>query len=368
MSRESLVGFRYPTRCHDMEKVRMGIIGLGRIADLNILGYLDHPHCELMAVCDLNEALAKKRMAEWGAKRYYTDYQRLLADDDIDAVEILSPHKLHGPMVVEAALAGKHVSVQKPMCITIPEADKMITACREAGVKFKVFENFVFYPPYRKAKELIREGAIGEPLSINIKLGISPGGWWVPFKTWLWHINPEQCGGWPATYDDGFHKMSIARWFFGEVDTVKAWVDLAFGVVDTPAVITWKYKDANRFGLWEANFSAGIIMNSAYYGADERVEIAGSEGVIYVTRCASRLMEIPALILYRGGEGRSFDDLRDDWGDSFHDCGWDFIDSIIEDRVPTLSGEDGKAIMQFWKAVHHSSKEGKEFRPDEMKD
>jgi predicted dehydrogenase len=271
-------------------------------------------------------------------------------------------------MVVEAAQAGKHVSVQKPMCIYIPEADEMIQACKKAGVKLKVFENFVFYPPYRKARELINEGAIGEPLSINIKLGSSPGGWWVPLKTWLWRINWDECGGGPAIYDDGYHKMSIARWFFGDIDRVKAWVDFIFGVVDSPALITWQYKDQNRLGMWEANISAGIMMNCEYYGADERVEIAGSEGVIWVTRCTSRLMEIPPLILYRGGESRCFDDMRDDWGDSFHDCGRDFIDSIIEDREPTLSGEDGKALMQFWKAIYHSYEEGREVMPDEMKD
>jgi predicted dehydrogenase len=352
----------------NMKKVKLGVIGLGRIADLNILGYLDHPDCELVAVCDISEELARKRMAQWGARKYYTDYRKILEDNDIDAVEILSPHRLHHPMVLAAAEAGKHVSVQKPMSISIPEATEMIAACRKAGVKLKVFENFVFYPPYRKAKDLIKQGAIGEPLSINIKLGISPGGWRVPLKTWLWHINWDECGGSPAIYDDGFHKFSIARWFFGDIEKVKAWVDFSFGVIDSPAIITWRYKEASRLGVWEINLSAGIQMNATYYGADERVEITGSEGVIWVTRCTSRLMEIPPLILYRGGQSRCFDDMRDDWGDSFHDSGWDFIDAILEDRDPVLTGEDGLALMQFWKAIYHSYQEGREIRPDEMKD
>jgi len=351
-----------------MEKVRLGVIGLGRVADLNILGYLDHPGCELAAVCDISEELARKRMAQWGAQRYYTDYRKILDDNDIDAVEILSPHRLHHPMVLAAAEAGKHVSVQKPMSISIPEAGEMIEACKKAGVKLKVFENFVFYPPYRKARELIKQGAIGEPLSINIKLGGGIGGWWVPLKTWLWRVNWDECGGGPSIYDDGYHKLSIARWFFGEIDRVKAWVDCSFGVIDCPAMITWRYKEAGRLGVWEVNMSVNMQMNATYYGADERVEITGSEGVIWVTRCTSRLMEIPPLILYHGGGSHCFDDMRDDWGDSFHDSGRDFIDAILEDRDPVLTGEDGLALMRFWKAIYHSYEQGKEVRPEDMKD
>ena len=350
-----------------MDKVRIGIIGGGRIADLNILGYLDHPRCEVFAVCDVREDIARARMAQWKARKYYTDYQKLLSDPDLDAVEILTPHKLHCPMVIEAAQAKKHVSVQKPMCCSIAEAEQMIAATRAAGVKFKLFENFVFYPPYRKAKELIAEGAIGEPLSINLKLGIGVGGWWVPLKTWLWHINWDECGGGPALYDDGFHKMSIARWFFGEIESVRAWVQFMFGVLDEPALVTWRYQNSGRLGVWEANISPGMLVRGKYYTADERVEIAGTEGWIWVTRCASRLMRVPALILSRDGEHRAFDDLRDDWGDSFHDCGWDFVDAILEDRPPFQTGEDGLALMQFWKAVYHSYSEGREVRPRDMR-
>ena len=172
-----------------MEQVRLGIIGGGRIADLNVLGYLDHPRCKIVAVCDLDPETAARRQKEWHTERAGTDYRELLAAPDIDAVEILAPHRLHHPMVLAAARAGKHVSVQKPMCLTMRESDEMIDACRQAGVKLKLFENFVFYPPYRRAREIIAAGGIGEPRSINIKLGGGMGGWWVPLKSWLWRLD-----------------------------------------------------------------------------------------------------------------------------------------------------------------------------------
>jgi len=349
-----------------MDKVRLGVIGGGRISDLNILGYLDHPKCQIAAVCDINPEVAGRRMKEWGAARCFTDYKELLKDPEIDAVEILAPHRLHHPMVIDAARAGKHVSVQKPMCVELSEASEMVAACRDAGVKFKVFENFVFYPPYRKAKELIEAGEIGEPLSIDIKLGGGAGGWWVPLKTWLWRLDYEECGGTPSVYDDGFHKLSIARYFMGEIESVKAWVDFVFGAIDMPAIISWRYKDTNRLGVWEVAHSFGMMSHGKYYTADERVEIQGTEGHIWITRCTARVTEIPPLYLYRDGESRAFDDMRDDWGDSFHDSGWDFIDSILEDRDPFLTGEDGEELMRFWLAIERSFKEGREVALEEV--
>jgi len=351
-----------------MDKVRLGIIGGGRIADLNILGYLDHPRCQITSVCDLNEELARRRAYEWGAKKYCTDYRELLDDPEVDAVEILAPHRLHMTMVVEAAKAGKHASVQKPMCLSLSEADRMIRSCREAGVKLKVFENFVFYPPYRKARELMEAGEIGQPLSISLKLGGGVGGWWVPLKTWLWRLDYQECGGGPAVYDDGYHKLSITRFFMGEVESVKAWVDFSFGTIDMPALITWRHAGGNGLGVWEINSSPGMLMNGKYYVADERVEITGTEGCIWITRCTARLLEMPPLILHREGETRAFDDMRDDWGDSFHDSGWDFIDSMIEDRDPVLTGEDGRSLMEFWLAIEKSFQEGREVRLSEVRD
>jgi predicted dehydrogenase len=351
-----------------MDLVRMGIIGAGRIADLNILGYLDHPRCHVAAVCDINADLARRRMAEWGAERYYTDYHQLLADPEIDAVEILSPHRLHHPMVIAAARAGKHVSVQKPMCVSLKEAREMTEACREAGVKFKLFENFVFYPPYRKAKELMEAGEIGEPLSITMKLGSAIGGWWVPLKTWLWRIDYHECGGGPAVYDDGFHKLSLARFYFGEIESVKAWVDFSMGVIDMPAVLSWRYRDSERIGVWEVNASPGMLGQGKYYTADERVEIMGEDGYLWITRCTGRLTEIPPLVLYKHGQSRVFDDMRDDWGDSFHDSGWNFIDSILADCDPFLTGEDGLALMRFWLAIERSYQEGREVRLMEVEE
>lgn len=152
-----------------MEKVRIGIIGAGRIADLHIRGYTAHPQAKIVAVCDTAPGVTERHAAEWGAANAYGDYRHLLEDPDVDAVDILTPHNLHAPIAVDALHAGKHVSVQKPMALSVAECDVMIAAAKSAKTCFRTFENFRFYPPLVRAKELLDSGAIGEPIALRMK-------------------------------------------------------------------------------------------------------------------------------------------------------------------------------------------------------
>ena len=115
-----------------MGVIRVGIVGCGRIAELHAMGYRGREDARICAVCDVNKGHAEKAARAWGVEKIYTDYQRLLADPEIDLVELLVPHHLHASMTVQACMAGKHVSVQKPMAMNVAEADQMIAAC-EAG-------------------------------------------------------------------------------------------------------------------------------------------------------------------------------------------------------------------------------------------
>ncbi len=349
-----------------MTELNVGIIGCGRITDLHAPGYARSRRARIFAVCDVNPELAARRGAEWGAERVYTDYHKLLADPDVQAVEIIVPHHLHKQVCVDACEAGKHVSVQKPMALTVSECDAMIRAARENNVKLKVFENFDFYPPYVKARELIEDGAIGQPLSVRIHLGGGArGGWKVPLSAWLWRLNEQTCGGGPNIFDDGYHKFSIAIDFFGPIESVNGWVDRSFGIVDAPAMISWKYKNGMA-GYLDSTFSPHMTMKSKYYTADERVEITGSEGVLYLSRCTARLLDEPVLTLCRGGVTTAFEDLRDDWVDSFTDSTLHYIGVLLDGGEPRLTGERGRQVLQFAHAAIKSSNSGEPVRPDDI--
>jgi len=241
-----------------MEKLRVGFIGAGRISDLHAIEYLSNPRAELVAVCDTVSENAEKRGAAWGVpkERVFTDYHDLLALKEVDLVEILLPHHLHYQATLDAAVAGKHISLQKPMALTVAEADEMIAAASKAGVIFKVFENFIFYPPVMRAKQLIEAGEIGEPLTIRIKSNAakSPKAWDVPRAAQVWRFDPAACGGGPLVFDDGHHKFSLGWFFMGMAEEVHAWIGATevnegvnVGILDSPAIVSWKFP-GNRFG------------------------------------------------------------------------------------------------------------------------
>lgn len=347
-----------------MAKIKVCVVGCGRIATLNCLGYKDNPDAELYAVCDLNRENAEAFAQEYGASKIYTDYEEALKDKEIEVVDLLIPHNLHCKMTVQACEAGKHVSVQKPMALTLEECDIMIEAARKAGVKLKVYENFIFYPPYVKAKELIEQGEIGDPLTIRIKMvaGNNKYGWSVPASTWAWRMEEEQSGGGELVFDDGYHKFSIARYFMGEPENVFAYIghSIMEGETftkkdgtqvqfyqDAPSMITWRCKGGERYGVFDITWSKDMEINSDYYACDERVEITGTKGVLWITRCTGKMLQIPTVIVYKDGKTYTYENLRDDWADSFIDSTKDFIDAIKNDRDPVLTGEDGREIMKF---------------------
>ena len=144
-------------------RVRIGVVGAGNIASLNVAGYLEDERCDVVAVCDPRAPRAADAAEAWGAASWYTELDELLADPDVDAVEILTPTYLHLDHVLAAIAAGKHVSCQKPLANTVADAWAMGLAADRAGVVLRVSECFRHYPPLELAKRLIGEGAIGRP-------------------------------------------------------------------------------------------------------------------------------------------------------------------------------------------------------------
>ena len=356
-----------------MSKLRVGFIGAGAITELHYPGYQDNPTAELHAICDVDEDLLRSRASDWGISKTFTDYRQLLADPEIDAVEVITPHHLHAEMGIAALEAGKHVSIQKPMAITVAECDALIAKAQRAGKRMRVFENFRYYPPLVKAKELLDTGEIGEPLSIRIKCvhGTSGADWEIPYRRWEWRFDPARGGGGRVILDYGYHLFSIARWYLGPVEKVFAWITnrpIQYGwMLDSPAVVIWKYANAEKYGSYEAVTSDDILVRNKYgRPEDEWIELTGSRGFIWVNRCTSMLLDRPALEMYRDGKTTQFPEVDSDWGASFVAGVQDFVDAIAQGRQSPLDGEEGKAILQFCRAAQRSAQEGREVCPEEI--
>lgn len=269
-----------------MDKLKVGIIGCGVIFDLNVLGYLNNKDGQITCLCDRKLRHAKDNIDKFnlGSEvRLYRDYKEMLDIETIDILEILLPHHLHCEATLHAAqkeILG--ICVQKPMAITIAECNKMINACKKNNIKLKVFENFTYYPPIIRAKQLLQEGVIGEVNSIHIKtLEATKGGWDISTTTWLWRLDPETSGGGLDCgslfiFDDGFHKFWLALHLIGaKIEKVFAWID-RYNKMDVPAYIMWKYAPPSdsdflvpTYGTMEYNYAPHMILPSPYYPEDD---------------------------------------------------------------------------------------------------
>jgi predicted dehydrogenase len=358
-----------------MHPIHVAIVGCGRISDLHQRGYLGRDDARIVAVCDTDRNRARKKAKEWGVDKVYTDYRQVLEDKEVDLVELLTPHHLHCPMSVQACQAGKHVSVQKPMALSVAEADEMIAAAGKAGVVLRVYETFVYYAPAMRARQMIEAGEIGEVRAVRLHVSTGTGdtAWDVPLSAWLWRFNEKQCGGGPLVFDHGYHLFSLAYYLGGPVERVYAWIDRtpvaqAAGLVkiDAPAAIMFQYKAKRCYGLLDIEHTPETRIYSDYYADDDRIEVIGDKGMLFINRYTTRTVDLPELMLFRDGKTSAVPVEGVDWQDSFTATTHDFIEKLKTGGRPRLDGPTGKAVLQFTLAALQSAATGKEVRPDEV--
>jgi predicted dehydrogenase len=342
---------------------KIAFAGCGRISDLHILGYKNYSKAAVAGLFDINMEKAKEKAAAWGVEKVYSSYEELLADENIDAVEILTPHRFHCEMTVQAAKAGKHISLQKPMAMTIEEGQMMVDASREAGIHFRIYENFVYLPAYKKAKELIDSGAIGEPRMVSIRLrsGSGSGAWDVPMESWQWRLDPETCGGCLIMFDHGYHLYSVAVNLAGGVEKVSAWMEaleLTPGsglMVNSLSTVMWKYRGVPAYGTMDMVLSQGLRIETSHYPDENRIEVTGTEGIIFINGSTGRIQNRPPLELYKDGTTTCYEDLPTGWDNSFILATRDFIEALDKKEQAALSPERGLEVLEFALAVRDSA-------------
>ena len=370
--------------------LKAGIIGTGVIFDLNVLGYLDNNDVEITCLCNRTVEKAKQKIEKFKLNKditVYSDYKKMLDTEDLDIVEILLPHHLHAEAVIYAASKGiKGISVQKPMALSLHDADAMIKACNESGSILSIYENFLFAPHIRKAKELIDQDYIGDLSSIRIKVAMgTKGGWDVPESANKWRQIPEQVGGnpergSPVLFDYGWHAFALGVWLFGEeIEKVFAWTDNYQGI-DAPAFVMWKCKENKKnkhvipqYGNIEFSLMPELEIPSKYYPSDEFIEIIASRGLMKINQATSignKMSESPIfapIVIIRDGKVETYTDFEKDWKNSFINATKYFIDVVKNDKEPILSGDKAREILKFNLAAIQSAKLGKDVFLNDMK-
>jgi predicted dehydrogenase len=350
------------------EPIRVGMIGTGRISDLHAIEYLANPDAQIVALCDRDADQAGARATRWGIPDVAIDddIDAFLARSDIDLVEILLPHDLHLRVALKAIAAGKIISLQKPMCLDLAEADQLVAAAEAYDRPVKIFENFIFYPPVLKVRELINAGAIGTPLSIRIKSNParSATAWEVPAAANAWRQEKGHAGGGPLVFDDGHHKFALAWHFMGDPEEVHAFIGECDGPggirFDAPAAISFRFP-GNRMGNLEIVYSPEMELMTQHYAQDDRVEITGSSGVIFINGGHGRLGATPPVTLYRDGAVTAFD-VPSGWEQSFVLSTRHFLEAIRNGNAPVLTPRQGRQVLRFALAAERSSREGRSIR------
>ena len=256
--------------------IRFGLLGCGRIAKRHsdLLGGNHIPGASLVAVCDPIRGRADAIAAKFGVPAHY-DMDDFLARKDIDAVAVLTPSGMHPEHVIAAAKAGKHVVVEKPMALRLQDADAMIRACDEAGVKLFIVKQNRFNVPVVKAREALEAGRFG-----RLVLGTVRVRW---CRDQAYYDQDAWRGTW--AYDGGVltnqasHHVDMLEWFFGDVVSVHARSTTALVKIETEdtAVATLKFRNG-ALGIIEATTAArptDLEGSLSILGEKGTVEIAG---------------------------------------------------------------------------------------------
>lgn len=337
--------------------IGIGIIGCGKISQIrHIPEYLDNPEARIVACCDNNQERAAEIAARLGAKAY-SSVDELLSDPEVSAVSVCVANNAHCEVTVKALMAGKDVLCEKPMATTIEDCELMVRTARECGRKLMIGQNQRLAEAHAKARELIASGTIGKVLSFRTSFGHSgPESWSVDpgRNTWFFDRKVAVMG---VMADLGIHKTDLIQYILGQriVATSARLVTIDKTGPDGELIGV----DDNAICVYEMNGGAIGTMTASwtYYGAED------NSTVIYGTEGNMTIYDIdraPIVIRKKGGEVIEVQSGQIQTNDNQTKSGIidAFIECLVEDREPTISGQDVLAAMRAVFASIRSSEEG----------
>lgn len=250
-------------------KIRVGLIGAGRIGELHIEHLAQNiPEVELTTICSLNLSHVKSVAEQYNVPKVTTDYNTLLADPQIDAVLITASTNTHVEMSQAAAKAGKHIFCEKPIAFDLEQIDETLAIVEKAGVKFQVGFNRRFDASFKRVREAVTSGEIGDPHIMRITSRD-------PAPPPIEYVKVS--GG--IFLDMTIHDFDMARYLIGD-EVVEVYA--AGGVRVDPKIGEAGDIDTTVITLRFQNGVIGTIDNSreAVYGYDQRIEVFGSKGMV----------------------------------------------------------------------------------------
>jgi len=341
-----------------VDRIRCGIVGCGPVFNW---GWMHGqwlkvvPEMELVAFCDRDPAALERTLPEFPGVDGHTDLAEMLRRDDIDMVSVVTPHNTHAALVIQCLRAGKHTVVEKPMCLTIPEADAMVEAACEAGRTLAVYHNRRHDGNVRAIHELVKQGTLGEVFHIEVcamgysqdpnygrpgdpwraSKAISGGGlydWGAHAVDWVLSMVPS-----PMTHVTGFfHRFHDAD---SSEDHTRAIIHFANGCA--AEVCCSRASLIGKPYLWYVLGTKGAIIDS---GANA---IAGYCNEVNGPSGGSLTLRTPE------GE-RTVPYKESDWATYYKEM----ADHLLRGAPVPVSGEDGRRVITVLQTAEKSSASG----------
>ena len=340
-----------------MQKTKVAIIGAGFITDIHMESYHRFvPEAEVVAVYARKIEKAKAFAEKHRIPKWYDDIDKALNDSGCEVVDICLPNYLHAEATLKAAAAGKHIIIEKPLSVTLEEADAMIAACKKAGVKLMYAEELCFAPKYERVRQMVNEGAIGK--IYMLKQSEKHSG---PHTDWFYDI---KFSGGGVMMDMGCHAIGWFRWMLGNAKAKSVYASMST-VLHTERT---KGEDNSIVIIEFENGVTAVAEDSwaKHGGMDDRCEVYGTGGVMY----ADLFMGNAAITYSKHGYGYAMEKADTTVGWSFtvfeeafnqgypHELKH-FIECIQQNKQPLVTGEDGRAVLEIIYAAYASAGEGK---------
>jgi myo-inositol 2-dehydrogenase / D-chiro-inositol 1-dehydrogenase len=346
-------------------KVKIGIVGSRFQADCIAASVQMMPdEADVVAVASPTPGNAESFARRHGIPKFYADYRELLRDPEIELVSITAPNRQHAPITIAAAAAGKHVVCEKPLCVTLEEADAMIDACARAGVLLLYAEELFFAPKYVKAKQMADEGAFGRVHLV--KQGEKHSG---PHSDWFWDV--EQSGG-GALMDLGCHGIAFCWWFLGKQKVKSVYAQLSTQV---HGARTQGEDEAIAIIEFE-NGAIGMVENSwnRLGGMDDSIEVFGDKGQTYADLLMGNALPTYSEVGFgyavekaSSTKGWTYPVFEEHWNYGFPHEMRHFARCVRGKETPIADGETGRVVQEVLYAAYASAGLGRKvelpFRP-----
>lgn len=325
------------------EKLGVGIIGLG-VGKSHLIAYEKNPYTEVRGICDTDRMHLKEVAKDYKITFATDNYKELILKKEIDIVSIATPGFFHKEQAVFALNAGKHALCEKPLALNLEDCRAIVDASKKSKAKFMVGQTRRFVPRSTLAKKLIKEGNIGELFFVETEYTQNfrkVGG------VGNWRKNPERY----PFIGEACHSVDLLRWIEGDVEEVFAYSNhkcLLDWSTDDCTIAILKFKNG---AIGKVFLSIGCVRPYAV-----RSVFYGTKGTIICDN-ASSFIQISSKNLYTGFAKVPINVVSHDTYISKEVN--EFVDSIIKDRIPAITAEEGAKTVAVCSAAVESTKEGK---------